>query len=398
MPQIHILSRTTDTYQATRVDLGRQAKYADKVERHTYKIRRDTSAMRKLIPYIIAAASFVAPGCQSATPLPRPVPQPTLELVDHVEGAGLWTDAQPTIEAQALGADRVVFRTHGETRTATQPPFELETHTLPRGAVPFTVEAYFPDGTVLSIDSGAYVKDPADSCSLDALIEPPNRGFIEGIIADRTDSTWHPSLPDGMIMLTPLDEDVYAAFRELTIDTLMRLDRRVVESVNKIYLASSITLRGLPVGGVNQQGVDYIGVVATPSDIDRFVHTLLSENATLQLQPYHEKELVDAWNMTNPHGYTDLSYEEYLEQRGSARTPDLDVDLLKSHNFVNFYGSTNRPEDMSQFMAMTYRTPDRMLYFASTVPHTGDKLEVFDEAFRDSNAGIDYVECLAHER
>jgi hypothetical protein len=347
--------------------------------------------MRKLIPYVLAAASLLTPACQTLSPPPR------LNLVNHVEGAGIWTDERPTIEAQAPGADRVVFRVNGESRTDTQAPFELDTTTLPSGAVPFTVQAYFPDGEVLTLDSGAYVKRPENVCDLSTIIEPPSRAFIEGIIADRTDTKWHPVLPEGQVVLTPLDNNDYAVFREHAIETLTQLDRRIVESIEKIYLASSIMLKGLPAGGVNQAGVNYIGVVASPSDLEKFVHTLLDENATLQVQAYYDGNLIEAWDATNPQGYSGLSYEEILAQ-GKTNTTDLDVDLLKSQNFVNFYGSSNRPEDMSQFMAMVYRNPDRLLYYAATIPHTGAKLNVFDEAFANKNAGIKYAECLAHER
>jgi hypothetical protein len=340
---------------------------------------------------MLAAASFLTPACQTLAPPAR------VNLVNHIEGAGIWTDERPTIEASAPGAERVVFRVNGESRTDTQAPFELDTTTLPTGAVPFTVEAYFPNGEVATVDSGAYVKDPSQACSLESVIEPASRAFIEGIIADRTDVDWHPDIPEDDVVLTALDSETYAEFREHTIDTLMRLDRSIVEPIAKIYLADSIMLYGLPAGGVNTQGINYIGV-AIPREFDRFVHTLLDENATLQTQAYHDNDLIDAWNATNPNGYSDLSYEEYLAQRGSARLQDLDVELLRTDNFVNYYGSTNRPEDMSQFMAMIYRKPDQLLYFADVIPHTGEKLRVFDEAFANKNAGIDYVECLARER
>jgi hypothetical protein len=348
--------------------------------------------MRKLIPYVLAAASLLTPACQTIAPPAR------VSLVSHVEGAGIWTDERPRIEARAPGAERVVFRLNGESQTDTQAPFELDTTTLPSGAVPFTVEAYFPGGEVATLDSGAYVKKPENACDLSTLIEPTSRAFLEGIIADRTDTAWHPSLPEGQVVLFALDSDTYEAFREHTIETLMRLDRRIVESIEKIYLASSIMHKGLPAGGVNQPGVNYISAVASPSGLEKFVHTLLSENATLQVQAYYDEDLIDDWDATNIQGYSELSYEEYLAQRGSANTTDLDVDLLRSHNFVNFYGSRNRPEDMSQFMAMIYRRPDRLLYFAHTVPHTGAKLAVFDQAFATKKSGIEYVECLAHER
>lgn len=353
-------------------------------------------AFRRAIPWVLATASLALPACQAPNVPPR------LDLVNHTEGQGIWRDEQNAITVQAPGADRVVFNLPTGPQTSHEAPFELPIASMPNGAVPFTIEAYFPNEETLSLESGAYIKDPANACTLNSVIEPISRSDLEAIIADRTDTEWYPdTFPDesrNEVVMTPLDEELYTETLDLVASVLQRVDRGFLDATKKLFLVESITFNGTRVAGLNNAGRGYAAISARPSDIENFTHTVISENATIQTYRYFEADLFDAWDATNPNGYSNLTFEEYLNSGLHTRLPDLNADLLKEDNFVNHYAATDRSEDMSQFIPALYLHPDRMLYFATTTPHTGAKLDVYDEAFSPTRMGIEYVECLAHER